>query len=116
MFERIVRDSPALRCVARMSWATPSQHDGAPTGGSSLRTKRSKHQFDFCKEVGLSQPLVNVAREFYLFFVAFENFGFSIVPSMRKGNDNLPSVSLAPSMRAKVFVRNPCLVVIAARP
>ena len=60
--------------------------------------------------------VVNVARAFYLFFVAFENIGFSIVPSMRNGNDNLPSVSLAPSKRAKVFVRNPCLVVIAARP
>jgi hypothetical protein len=38
------------------------------------------------------------------------------VPSIRNGNDNLPSVNLAPANRAKVFVQKPCLVVIVATP
>lgn len=52
----------------------------------------------------------------YLFFAPFENFGLSIVPSIRKGNDSLPSFKVAPSNRANVLVRKPCLVVIAATP
>ena len=52
----------------------------------------------------------------YFSFAPFENFGLSIVPSIRKGNDSLPSFNLAPSNRANVLVKKPCLVVIAATP
>ena len=41
---------------------------------------------------------------------------FSIVPPTRKGNDNCPSFKVAPDIRAKVFVKKPCLVVIFASP
>ena len=56
------------------------------------------------------------ARASYLSFVPLENFGFSIVPSIRNGKDNLPSINLAPAKRANVFVQKPCLVVMVATP
>jgi hypothetical protein len=59
-------------------------------------------------------PAGGASRE--LSFVPFENLGFSIVPSIRNGNDNLPSFNLAPANRANVFVQKPCLLVIVATP
>lgn len=52
----------------------------------------------------------------YFSFPPFENFGLSIVPWIRNGNDSLPSFNLAPANRATVLVKKPCLVVIAATP
>jgi hypothetical protein len=45
-----------------------------------------------------------------------ENIGLSIVPPMRNGNCSLPFTNEAPENRATVFVKNPSLVVISARP
>ena len=52
----------------------------------------------------------------YFSLVPCKNFGFSIVPSMRNGKDNLPSFNLAPSRRANMLVKKPCLVVMVATP
>ena len=49
-------------------------------------------------------------------FESLENLGSAILPSMRKGKVSLPSTSLAPSKRAKVLVKKPCLVVMVATP
>jgi len=59
---------------------------------------------------------LDTTQWFYLSLVPFKNFGFSIVPSIRNGNDNLPSFNLAPSKRANVFVQKSCLVVMVATP
>ena len=110
-------DSPAQRPTEKDAVTLEAEltDKGLPEGkaaGFHLNsTKRGRSVKD-----GPPAPSQHPIQWFYLSLVPFKNFGFSIVPSSRNGNDNLPSFNLAPSNRANALVKKPCLVVIVATP